>query len=84
VLAATTRASVRGLVPPTRSNSLLSTRSGATCMCRQLADSSRKIVPPAASSKRPRLRSMAPVNAPRSCPNSSEPIRPPGRAAQFT
>src|SRR3990170_2783436 len=46
--------------------------------------SSRKRVPPSASSKRPLLRPVAPVNAPFSCPNSSDSISSSGIAAQFT
>jgi len=41
-------------------------------------------VPPSASSKRPLLRPVAPVNAPFSCPNSSDSISSSGIAAQFT
>ncbi len=46
--------------------------------------SSRKSVPPSASSKRPSLRRTAPVNAPRSWPKSSDSSRPSGMAAQET
>ena len=46
--------------------------------------SSRKSVPSRASSKRPGLARTAPVNAPRSWPNSSDSSRPSGIAAQFT
>ena len=46
--------------------------------------SSRKSVPPSASSKRPWRRLTAPVNAPFSCPKSSLSIRLGGSAAQFT
>src|SRR5437899_1758590 len=46
--------------------------------------SSRKSVPPAATSKRPRLRRSAPVNAPRSCPKSSDSASVSGSAAQLT
>jgi hypothetical protein len=42
------------------------------------------MVPPSASSNRPRLRAVAPVNAPRSCPNSSDSISSGGIAAQLT
>ena len=51
---------------------------------RQSPTSSRKIVLPAASSNRPRRLSSAPVNAPRSWPNSSEATSPSGSAAQLT
>jgi len=46
--------------------------------------SSRKIVPPSASSKRPCRRWMAPVNAPFSWPKSSEATSEEGIAAQLT
>ena len=42
------------------------------------------MVPPSASSKRPRRRSAAPVNAPFSCPNSSLSSSVSGSAAQLT
>jgi hypothetical protein len=48
------------------------------------AISSRKIVPPSASSKRPMRVLLAPVNAPFSWPNSSLSSRVSGIAAQFT
>ena len=41
-------------------------------------------MPPLAASIRPILRASAPVKAPFSWPNSSEPIRPGGRAAQLS
>ena len=46
--------------------------------------SSRKIVPPFASSKRPFFRLSAPVKAPRSCPKSSDSTSVSGSAAQLT
>ena len=46
--------------------------------------SSRKIVPPRASSKRPTRSRTAPVNAPFTCPKSSLSRRSAGRAPQFT
>src|SRR5712691_10736603 len=46
--------------------------------------SSRKIVPPSASSKKPAFRSCAPVKAPFSCPNSSLSMSVSGIAEQFT
>ena len=46
--------------------------------------SSRNRVPPSASSKRPSLRPIAPVNEPRSCPNSSLSSRVSVSAAQLT
>jgi hypothetical protein len=52
--------------------------------CGTVAISSRKNVPPSASSKRPRRRFSAPVNDPFSCPNSSESSRLSERAPQFT
>src|SRR6266850_1301706 len=45
---------------------------------------SRKIVPPSADSNRPRRLWSAPVNAPFSCPNSSEASNEGGIAAQLT
>ena len=62
-----------GVVPPTRSKvRSWSTRSSATWVRGEMSPiSSRKRVPPSASSKRPRRRAVAPVNAPFSCPNSS-------------
>jgi hypothetical protein len=84
---ATTRTSADcDVVPPTRSNSRsCSTRSRSTCVSTGSSPtSSRKSVPPAASSKRPSRRCSAPVNAPRSWPNSSEAISVCGIAAQLT
>ena len=46
--------------------------------------SSRKMVPPLASSKRPLRCCWAPVKAPFSCPKSSLSMRFSGRAAQLT
>jgi hypothetical protein len=46
--------------------------------------SSRKIVPPSATSNKPRFFATAPVNAPRSWPNSSLSINSGGIAAQLT
>ena len=46
--------------------------------------SSKKIVPPSATSKYPLLLLVAPVKAPFSCPNSSESIVPSGIAPQLT
>ena len=46
--------------------------------------SSRKIVPPSASANRPFLLVTAPVNAPRTWPNSSDSISVSGSAAQLT
>ncbi len=46
--------------------------------------SSRKIVPPWASSNRPSLVRIAPVKAPFSCPKSSLSRRSSGMAPQFT
>jgi hypothetical protein len=73
-------------VPPTRSNSRsCSTRSSFTCVLRLMSPiSSRKSVPPSASSNRPFLRAVAPVNAPFSYPNSSDSISVSGSAAQLT
>ena len=72
--------------PPTRWNSpSCSTRSSLACEapCRS-PTSSRKIVPPSASSNLPRREAVAPVNEPFSCPNSSVSISSVGMAAQFT
>src|SRR5271156_1850267 len=86
-VAATTRTFVwMDRVPPTRSNS-------CSCKTRKRAiwvsvgsspTSSRKIVPPSASSNRPRRRCNAPVKEPFSWPNNSEAIKSRGMAAQFT
>ena len=69
------RARPRGsrLVPPTwRNVDVSSTRSSLTCVAGLTSPiSSRKIVPPCATSNRPGLARSAPVNAPRSWPNSS-------------
>ena len=46
--------------------------------------SSRKMVPPSATSKYPLRSARAPVNDPFSCPNSSESIVPSGMAPQLT
>jgi len=46
--------------------------------------SSRKMVPPSASSKRPNRLAMAPLKAPFSWPNSSLSTNPAGKAAQLT
>jgi len=71
---------------PTGSNSCSwSTRSSLTCVSSGSSPtSSRKMVPPCASSKRPTRRSMAPVKAPFTWPNSSLSTRPAEMAAQFT
>ena len=62
-----------------------STRSSFTCIDIGTSSmSSRKIVPPWASSNRPGRSLMAPVNAPRSCPNSSDSISVSERIAQLT
>ena len=71
---------------PSRSNRRsCSTRSSFTCVGRGMSPiSSRKIVPPLASSKRPLRSSTAPVKAPRLWPNSSDSRSVSGRAAQLT
>src|SRR3989475_12575412 len=51
---------------------------------RHLADFVQEMVPPFASSNRPRRRCIAPVNAPFSWPKSSEEISDGARAAQLT
>src|SRR5258708_2220264 len=86
-VAAIKRASVRSVVElPRRSNSLsCSTRSSLLCNSRGISPiSSRNIVPPLATSKRPRRWAIAPVNAPLSCPNSSLSSKPVGMAAQLS
>ena len=68
------RASIRRVsVPPRRSNvRSCKTRSNFVCaLGESAATSSRTIVPAPPSSRRPSLRSIAPVNDPRSWPNSS-------------
>src|SRR5713101_7163806 len=82
-----TRMSTRiGCPPPTRSNSRsCSTLNNATWVSgRSSPTSSRKIVPPSASSKRPSRRCVAPVNAPFSWSNNSDEINVGANAAQFT
>ena len=73
-------------VPPTRSSSpSCSTRSSLTCRSSDRSPiSSRKMVPPVASSNRPTLRLTAPVNAPFSWPKSSLSTRPAEIAPQLT
>src|SRR5207253_1310749 len=73
-------------VPPTRKKvRSSSTRSTFTWVAGAISPtSSRKMVPPSASSNRPSRRSAAPVNAPFSWPNSSLSSRVSGMAAQFT
>ncbi len=75
-----------GLVPPTRSSSFSwSTRSSLACRSTGSSPiSSRKRVPPCASSNRPARRCRAPVNAPFSCPKSSLSMRVGEIAAQLT
>ena len=76
----------RRWTPPTRSKvRSWSTRSSATCVRGEMSPiSSRKSVPPSASSKRPRRRAAAPVNAPFSWPKSSERRSVSTSAAQLT
>ena len=86
-MAAITRTSTFTVwLPPTRSNSRSwSTRRSFTCVSGGSSPtSSKKIVPPCASSKRPVRRSVAPVKAPFSWPKSSLSTSPLGKAAQFT
>ena len=75
-----------GRVPPTRWNSpSCSTRSSFTWVAGVMSPiSSRNSVPPSACSKRPARWRSAPVNAPRSWPNSSDSSSVSGSAAQFT
>src|SRR6267154_2627075 len=81
LVAAIKRASVRSVRElPSRSNSLsCSTRRSLVCNSRGISPiSSKKIVPPLATSKRPMRCAIAPVNAPFSCPNSSLSSKPVG------
>ena len=86
LVAAITRTSVATSPPPTGRtrddsstwSSLLWTSSGISAI------SSRKIVPPEASTNRPSRDSRASVNAPRRTPNSSASTSPLGSAAQLT
>ena len=73
-------------MPPTRSISPASSaRSSLACASMLRSPiSSRKSVPPLASSKRPRCRSVAPVKAPFSWPNISDSTRSRGMAAQLS
>src|SRR5207247_479316 len=71
-------------VPPSRRTSFSSrTRSSLVCNASDNSPiSSRKTVPPSASSINPGLSAMAPVKAPRTCPNSSLSIMPSGIVVQ--
>ena len=75
-----------GSAPPTRSKvRSWRTRRSLTWVSGGISPiSSRKRVPPSASSKRPWRRSTAPVKAPRSWPKSSDSRRVSGSAAQLT
>src|SRR6516164_3278899 len=75
-----------GLSPPTRSTSPSSkTRSSLTCIANGMSPiSSRNNVPLSACSNFPMWRPAAPVNAPFSCPNSSDSNSSAGTAAQFS
>src|SRR6266545_4226964 len=82
-----TRTSTRIVsLPPTRSKACSSrTRRTLACVLRLMSPiSSRKSVPPSASSNLPRRRATAPVKAPRSWPKSSDSISSSGTAAQLT
>src|SRR4051812_40924866 len=86
-VAAMTRTSTfKVSVPPTRSNSrCCSARRSFTCVESGISPiSSRKSVPPSASSNRPSLRPTAPVKDPRSWPNSSDSRSVSLSAAQLT
>ena len=76
----------KGRSPPTRSTTpFSSTRSSFACASGPRSPtSSRNRVPPSASSNRPCRRSVAPVKAPRSCPNISDSTRSRGIAALLT
>ena len=88
LVAAMTRTSTVDRLLRTRSRSTspsCSTRSTFACVRRLMSPtSSRKIVPPSASSNLPICFSVAPVNEPFSCPNSSLSISSSGIAAQLT
>ena len=87
LVAAITRTSTLWLrSEPSGSNSRsCSTRSSLDCSAGAIVPiSSRKIVPPSASANLPFLFVSAPVNAPRTWPNSSDSSRFSGIAAQFT
>ena len=75
-----------GAVPPTRSISRSwITRSSLACRRTSISlISSSSSVPPSAASNLPARRATAPLNAPRSCPNSSDSSRFSGMAAQFS
>ena len=86
LVAATTRTLTRTVaVPPTRSNARSSSarRTFACSGSDRSPISSRKIVPPFATSNLPSFRPTAPVKAPFSCPNSSVSSNPSGMAAQL-
>ena len=86
LVAATTRTStLSGAVLPMRSNSRSwSTRNNAIGVSSGSSPISSRKIPPSAASKRPTRRCRAPVNAPFSCPNSSDAISDCGIAAQCT
>ena len=73
-------------VDPTRMNvPVSSTRNSLTCRSSGISViSSRNRVPPSASSHKPARSRSAPVNAPRTCPKSSESINSDGIAPQLT
>ena len=75
---------VRSL-PTRRSSPSCSTRSSLACMPGDISPtSSRNSVPPSATSNRPRVSRSAPVNAPRTWPNSVDSSSVSGMAAQFS
>ena len=85
-VATTTRTfTLMGLSPPTRSTSpSSSTRNNFACIAKGMSPiSSRNRVPPSACSNLPTCLAAAPVNAPFSCPKSSDSINSAGTAAQF-
>ena len=87
LVAATTRMLVfcTSEEPTLRYSPVSSTRSNRACVVSgSSATSSRKMVPPFASSKYPLREVTAPVNAPFSWPNSSESMVPSGIAPQLT
>jgi len=87
IVAATTRTSTSTelLAPRGSKHRSCSTRSSLTCIAGEMSPiSSRNRVPPSASSKRPFLSRSAPVNAPRTWPNSSLSSSPSGMPPQFT
>ena len=86
-MAAITRTSsfIARAEPTGRTSPSSSVRSSRTCSAGDISPiSSRKIVPPRASSNRPFLSATAPVKDPRRWPKSSDSSSPSGSAPQLT